>query len=84
MPEVEHIPTCAQLEYVPCGGPNPNHRWSGWPGAYCLDCGEEDKNEICLAGCSCPCHDELWASYDRWYEEHQDQARENDDDRVIG
>lgn len=25
------------------------HRWSGWPGAYCLDCGAEDQREICLA-----------------------------------
>lgn len=30
------------------------HRWSGWPGAYCLDCGAEDQNEVCLA-----CHDVL-------------------------
>jgi len=25
------------------------HRWSGWPGAWCLDCGIEDQREICLA-----------------------------------
>jgi hypothetical protein len=25
------------------------HRWSGWPGAWCLDCGAEDQNEICMA-----------------------------------
>ena len=25
------------------------HRWSGWPGAYCLDCGVDDKTEWCLA-----------------------------------
>jgi len=25
------------------------HRWSGWPGAYCLDCGVEDQVEYCLA-----------------------------------
>lgn len=24
------------------------HRFSGWPGAWCLDCGQEDKNEIAL------------------------------------
>jgi hypothetical protein len=24
------------------------HRWSGWPGAWCLDCGQEDQNEICI------------------------------------
>ncbi len=27
----------------------PYHRWSGWPGAHCLDCGTEDAREICLA-----------------------------------
>lgn len=26
-----------------------DHRWSGWPGAWCLDCGQEDKRELCLA-----------------------------------
>lgn len=26
-----------------------DHRWSGWPGAWCLDCGIEDQREICLA-----------------------------------
>lgn len=26
------------------------HRWSGWPGAWCLDCGLEDANELDLAG----------------------------------
>jgi len=25
------------------------HRWSGWPGAWCLDCGAEDKREYCCA-----------------------------------
>ena len=25
------------------------HEWSGWPGAYCLVCGAEDQNEVCLA-----------------------------------
>mgnify|MGYP001590776210 FL=1 len=25
------------------------HRWSGWPGAWCLDCGVKDANEIALA-----------------------------------
>jgi hypothetical protein len=24
------------------------HRWSGWPGAFCLDCGAEDQREICV------------------------------------
>jgi hypothetical protein len=26
------------------------HRWSGWPGAWCLDCGAEDERERCLSG----------------------------------
>jgi hypothetical protein len=26
------------------------HRWSGWPGAWCLDCGTEDAREVKLAG----------------------------------
>lgn len=25
------------------------HRWSGWPGAYCLNCFAEDPHEQCLA-----------------------------------
>lgn len=25
------------------------HRWSGWPGAWCLDCGREDPVEQALA-----------------------------------
>lgn len=27
----------------------PDHRWSGWPGAWCLDCGQEDQREIGVA-----------------------------------
>lgn len=27
------------------------HRWSDWPGAWCLDCGIEDPFEIALAEC---------------------------------
>lgn len=30
-----------------------NHRWSGWPGAWCLDCGQEDPGEICMSE-DCP------------------------------
>jgi len=26
------------------------HRWSGWPGAWCLDCGLEDARELEAAG----------------------------------
>jgi hypothetical protein len=25
------------------------HRWSGWPGAWCLDCGMEDPIEQAIA-----------------------------------
>jgi hypothetical protein len=28
---------------------NTPHRWSGWPGAWCLDCGIGDPAEHCLA-----------------------------------
>ena len=27
----------------------PEHNWSGWPGAWCLDCGCDDPREIALA-----------------------------------
>lgn len=27
----------------------PGHRWSGWPGAWCLDCGCDDPVEVALA-----------------------------------
>jgi hypothetical protein len=30
----------------------PEHRWSGWPGAWCLDCGTEDAREVALASSS--------------------------------
>jgi len=29
------------------------HNWSGWPGAWCLNCGAECAMEICLAD-NCP------------------------------
>lgn len=25
-----------------------SHRWSGWPGAWCLDCGIDDPGEVCI------------------------------------
>lgn len=28
---------------------NLSHNWSGWPGAFCLDCGAEDQVEICIS-----------------------------------
>ncbi len=27
------------------------HNWSGWPGAWCMDCGIEDQLEVCMADC---------------------------------
>jgi hypothetical protein len=39
------------------------HRWSGWPGAYCLDCFQADPRENCVSdghedGCMRPgCHE---------------------------
>lgn len=34
------------------------HRWSGWPGAWCLDCGQEDRTEIALADDAFDCDSE--------------------------
>lgn len=31
------------------------HRWSGWPGAWCLDCGCDDPGEIALVDGFDPC-----------------------------
>lgn len=31
------------------------HRWSGWPGAWCLDCGIEDVVELCIVEHVQPC-----------------------------
>jgi hypothetical protein len=31
----------------------PEHRWSGWPGAWCLDCGAADPREDALAEGNC-------------------------------
>jgi hypothetical protein len=39
-------------------------RWSGWPGAWCQDCGREDPAEICLAG-ECVLKDDLNAEMDK-------------------
>jgi hypothetical protein len=65
---MNHRTDCAQTEYRECpvkkslyGEKVTEHWWSGWPGAYCIKCGDEDKNEICLGtGCECKCHDEFW------------------------
>jgi hypothetical protein len=35
------------------GGSMTDHRWSGWPGAVCLNCGVDDQREECI-GTDCP------------------------------
>lgn len=69
--EQAHIETCAMLELIPCPAnyslhsEKPNeHWWSGWPGAWCMKCGSEDKVEVCLGGCECPCHEAFWREYE--------------------
>lgn len=32
-----------------------SHRWSGWPGAWCLDCGIADPAELCISQPGCVC-----------------------------
>ena len=63
-----HIAGCYQLEKESCkagvslhGEPIDEHWWSGWPGAWCMKCHAEDKDELCLADCKCFCHDQFWA-----------------------
>lgn len=74
-----HIETCAQLEKEPCislislhGEPIGQHFFSGWPGAYCLKCLEEDKDEICISTvCECPCHDSFWAEFKQQFNDRE-------------
>ena len=68
---IVHIPSCAQLEKRPCqagislhGEKEHEHWWTGWPGAMCMKCGDEDKDEVCIGGCECPCHDAFWKEYE--------------------
>ena len=59
---MKHLPDCAVgVELAHTTGCV--HRWSGWPGAVCLDCGADDAYEVCLAGCKCQCHDAFWEAY---------------------
>ena len=66
-----HLETCR------CGNPpehtdGSEHHWSGWPGAYCLDCFAPDVLEECIAGgCKCPCHDRFWAAYEAQLEKEE-------------
>lgn len=76
---MEHNNNCFQLEKAPCtssislhGEKPEEHWWSGWPGAYCVKCFVEDKDELCIgSGCDCECHREFWEEYNR--------AQERDD-----
>ena len=69
--EGQHTPECSVQHIRECpsgkslhGEPKDNHWWSGWPGAYCMKCGDDDLTEICLGGCKCPCHDSFWEEYE--------------------
>lgn len=42
------------------------HRWSGWPGAYCLDCGMEDQQEIAMADGILEPHTQQWSDEERY------------------
>ena len=63
----DHLESCQQGHpnaHV-CAATDKPHRFSGWPGAFCLDCGGEDVNEQCIGGgCKCSCHDAFWAKYE--------------------
>lgn len=49
------------------------HRWSGWPGAWCLDCGIEDQFELAIG-------DGVYEPYkNRW----TDEARRNAAERIM-
>ncbi len=37
------------------------HNWSGWPGAWCLDCGQEDTMELAIADGLYDPYAETWA-----------------------
>lgn len=37
-----------------------HHNWSGWPGAWCLDCGCEDPRETALADPNLPLDEDGW------------------------
>ena len=68
----EHLPSCAQTEKRSCPSNRSlhdeaphEHWWSGWPGALCLKCGDEDADEVCIGGaCACACHEDFWRAYE--------------------
>lgn len=48
------------------------HRWSGWPGAVCLDCGAPDPREVSLAEDCEDCYDGFPNDPPRFCERHQE------------
>jgi 7-cyano-7-deazaguanine reductase len=44
-----HVPEPSTGAGLPDAPPAAQHRWSGWPGAWCLDCGCDDPQEVFLA-----------------------------------
>ena len=55
--ETKHVPNCPVLSHDPlCPSPHAlsdgvHHWWSGWPGAWCMGCGCDDPQEICVVTC---------------------------------
>jgi hypothetical protein len=76
-PKIPHSQECFQQFKRECPAnkslhnePSNQHWWSGWPGAYCMKCGDEDANELCMAGCKCDCHNEFWKECDEYQKTH--------------
>lgn len=48
----------------------PQHNWSGWPGAHCLNCGIDDAHEVCAAECAqatqCVAGHEMCSEHPPW------------------
>ncbi len=62
-----HSPECSYSQQMPvCKEGQSDHRWSGWPGAFCLDCHIGDPAESCMGGCKCECHEAFWQEYEEW------------------
>ena len=73
----EHLETCVckDSSVFVCQVTKQAHRWSGWPGAYCLDCNCEDPSEQCITDCKCPCHNEFWKDYEKACEAIAEEAK---------
>jgi len=63
---MEHIESCHINDVIPCTYNSGDHRWTGWPQAFCLDCHTSDMYEMCIRNiCKCRCHIEFWEGYKR-------------------